>query len=109
IILLPFAVTLIGGMLASVIVLVLGVCTALVGLVSSFVIIGTDGAIGWLIFFVSLTAVGIMIGVWTIFIGIYNLVKLGFVKYSSWIKTRCMYIKVKRKKDNLDLEKEEQE
>ncbi|MEG0372281.1 MAG: DUF1700 domain-containing protein [Clostridium sp.] len=105
----PFVLTIIGGMLVGIIGLVLVSCTSLVGLVSSFVIIGTDGAIGWFILFASFIALGVVIGLWTIFIGIYNLIKLGFVKYSSWIKTRCMYIKVKNKKDNITTTKEEQE
>ncbi|MEF9934669.1 MAG: DUF1700 domain-containing protein [Clostridium sp.] len=103
---LPFVLSVVGGMIISIVGLILGTCTSLVGLVSSFVFIGTDGAIGWFIFFIALVGIGVMIALWTMFIAIYKLLKLGYIRYSSWVKTRCMYIKVKNKKDNIMASKE---
>ncbi|MEG0371481.1 MAG: DUF1700 domain-containing protein [Clostridium sp.] len=95
----PFALSAIGFVVMGFVGVVLGSIAALLGLVFSFVTIPTDITMGWFIFFISIIGIGFAVFIWTMLINIASFLKYIIQNYVSWVKTRFMYIRVKKKKD----------
>ncbi|KMT22214.1 DUF1700 domain-containing protein [Clostridium cylindrosporum] len=101
---LPFALSILGSMFTGFIGLIFSSVGSIFGLVFSFTIMPAEGTMGAFVFFLSLIAIGALIICWTIFIHIARFLKYIILSYISWVKTRFMYIRVKKKKDESDSE-----
>lgn len=65
-----------------------------------------NGYLAVFIGFLSLTLTGVLIAFWTIYVNILKLFKYLFVKYTSWVKTRKMYIRVKENSNGKEKNKD---